>query len=184
MSFPRTLLMLGLFLVLAACTPSKNHPEAVTQVAGQVLSSIQARSTREQIEYCGLIFARGSGELIATRPIGGEMATCPILFPAAYPEFQPGDALVATYHTHSAANLFGGPERPSVQDLEATARLGVPGYIITPGGRFWFMEATGSFAFQICGLGCLPSDPNFRASLANLAVPEEVTLRELRDLQG
>ena len=173
-------LLLAVLVVLSACVARESYPEEMTALARVTLSDLQVASTREDLEYCGSIARRASGALYATVPVAGEAARCPVVPLYVYPGYQLGDVLVATYHSHSAATLYGGSELPSYQDMTVQESLGVPGYLITPGGRFWFMDASGSRAVQICGLRCLPSDPNFKLTLANLSVPETLTREELR----
>jgi hypothetical protein len=56
-------------------------------------------------------------------------------------------------------------ELPSLSDVNADIKDGVDGYVATPGGRLWLIDTRAGEIRMICGLGCLPSDPNFVAGL-------------------
>ena len=72
-------------------------------------------------------------------------------------------AVLASLHTHGAYDPVVPAEFPTVLDMESDAREGVNGYVSTPGGRLWFIDSRAMVAIQICGLGCLPQDPDFHA---------------------
>ena len=170
-----------LALVLAACEISDDRAD-ITAVAGAVLADIQPTSIHEQREYCGSIARRTSGDLYATVPIPGRTASCPAKPFYIYQTYQTGDRLVANYHTHSNFSFIGYNEVPSVQDMVVTAHFNVPSYVATPGGRLWFIQADGSSAYQVCGVGCLPQDPNFFAWGGQIKVPQRLTRVQLAHL--
>ena len=39
---------------------------------------------------------------------------------------------------------------------------GIDGYIATPGGRVWLNYLDEEVSFQLCGAGCIHTDPNYR----------------------
>ncbi len=47
--------------------------------------------------------------------------------------------------------------------MEGDEDEGIDGWVATPGGRLWYIDTTDMVTFQICGIGCLPSDPEFIA---------------------
>ena len=44
--------------------------------------------------------------------------------------------------------------------MEGDEDEGIDGWVATPGGRLWYIDTTDMVTFQICGIGCLPSDPD------------------------
>lgn len=129
--------------------------EEETALARQVLSDILPTSIAENLEYCGVIGLNQSGRLVASQPTRGDEGSCL--------SDVPSNIMVetASYHTHGAFSPDYVNEVPSVDDIEADMADGVDGYIATPGGRFWYNDIEAEEIYQICGLGCLPSDPNF-----------------------
>ena len=123
--------------------------------ATSFLDSIQAESIAERREFCGYFYVGADGTVQATSPAKGTFASCS-LTRALGPQ-----NIIGNYHTHGAFGANYDNEVPSVNDFESTAQLGEVGYLSTPGGRIWRVDATGSFAEQVCGLGCVTSDPNF-----------------------
>ncbi len=175
-------LILGFFtLILAACNAGGRQSD-VTAVATTVFTQIQPTSIREGREYCGSIVRRSNGELYATTPIPGDESSCPAEPFFIYDTYRIGDDLVANYHTHSDYSPGGYAEVPSLQDMIVTGRFGVPSYVATPGGRFWFIYADGSVAYQICSVGCLPRDPDFTTVGDRFQVPQRLTREDLIDI--
>ena len=50
--------------------------------------------------------------------------------------------------------------------MEADEDEGTDGYVATPGGRVWYLDTTDMVASQLCGEGCVASDPNFMRGAA------------------
>jgi len=73
------------------------------------------------------------------------------------------ELLVASYHTHGGYSPDYSSELPSGSDMEGDEDEGIDGWVATPGGRLWYIDTTDMVTFQICGIGCLPSDPAFIA---------------------
>lgn len=129
--------------------------EEESALAKSVLASIQPTSIAENVEYCGIIGLNHAGNLVASQPTRGEEGSCL--------SDEPSNIVVetASYHTHGGYSADYVNEVPSVDDIEGDMADGVDGYIATPGGRLWYNDTEAEEIFQICGLGCLPSDPLF-----------------------
>ena len=160
------IMALAWVVIIARAYMVKKEPEdfviTVTQsevqaFAREQLSQIQARSFAENIELCGIIFERSDGTLGASRVRQGEEASCGI----AYFD-EPGMRPIASFHTHGGYNTNYDSEVPSLLDLRSDAASGLDGYVATPGGRFWRVDAAGPEAIEVCGAGCLAQDPRYR----------------------
>ena len=121
-----------------------------------VFATLQLRSIAENVEYCGYIGYDADGTLVATPAVRGEEASC---LPADPVEL---DVVVASYHTHGGFSPDYTNEVPSIDDYEGDEAEGIDGYVATPGGRLWYIDTMDEEISQICGLGCLPSDPTFQ----------------------
>ncbi len=142
--------------------------------AADHLATIQARSFRDNVEYCGLFGLDIDDNLVATKAMRGQADSCE-------PEVGPPDLeVLATYHTHGGYSRNNDTEVPSVFDLTGDIDEGVDGYIATPGGRLWLNLVEERVSVLLCGPGCLPTDPDFRECAAFL--PDvEYSVEELRD---
>ncbi|MEL6239254.1 MAG: DUF4329 domain-containing protein [Pseudomonadota bacterium] len=129
----------------------------VQSFAREQLNALQEQSFAEDIELCGIIFERSDGSLGASEPRPGDEASCGI----AYFD-EPGMRPVASFHTHAAQNDAYDSEVPSLLDMQSDASSGMDGYVATPGGRFWWVDAAGPRAVQVCGVGCLAQDPRYK----------------------
>ena len=127
----------------------------VDAFARRFLDSIQARSIADRREYCGYFFRDSAGQIKATPPRRGTFATCSMPVPTQ------GSGIFASYHTHGAYGPEYDNEVPSTTDLLSDFQLGVDGYVSTPGGRVWRVSSAARDTTQICGLGCVTSDPGF-----------------------
>ena len=132
-------------------------PQNQTEIAfvRRLFNDIQSDSILQDREYCGLLGIDADGAYVATAPRRGRTATCLPPAPSSV-SFQ----VLASYHTHGAASLEYFTEIPSFDDMRTDIEDGTDGYIATPGGRMWYVNARGRIARQICGLTCLASDPN------------------------
>ena len=151
----------------------------VQDFAQAQLNALQPQSFARNIELCGIIFERSDGSLGASRPREGDEASCGI----AYFD-EPGMRPVASFHTHAADSALYDSEVPSLLDLESDAGSGMDGYVATPGGRFWRVDARVPEAILICGPGCLAQDPNYTPCPALDPQPSytraELAARQLR----
>ncbi|MEL7196992.1 MAG: DUF4329 domain-containing protein [Pseudomonadota bacterium] len=150
----------------------------VQEFARSELDALQEQSFAEDIELCGIIFEEEGGTLGATRPRIGDEASCGISY-----FDEPGMRPVASFHTHASQNDAYDSEVPSVLDLVNDAGSGMDGYVATPGGRFWHIDANGPVANMICGAGCLSQDPSYKPCPA-LEPTKRYTLEELRVRQS
>lgn len=112
--------------------------------ARAVLTDIQPTSIARNREYCGSIVQRANGSIYTTGPEPGDAFSCGISYIEDLPSYRPGDRLLADYHIHSAYSRDADSEVPSTTDLDNSRSEGVPGYVATPGGRFWFISPMGA----------------------------------------
>jgi|GEM_PF-314855 len=117
------------------------------------LNSIQLQSFAEHRELCGYFVLTPSGDIAATPPVPGDLASCT--------QAAPGADVFASYHTHGAFDDGYDNEVPSPDDLMGDFHFGIDGYVSTPGGRVWRVEYDLQAALLICGQGCVAVDPNY-----------------------
>ncbi|MEX0308913.1 MAG: DUF4329 domain-containing protein [Tateyamaria sp.] len=138
-------------------------PRAVPQTpqeiafASDLLNGLQVQSIEDGREYCGLIGVDGSGTYVATPARRGQSASC-------LPPLRMGGGVtvLASYHTHGSYDPEYLTEIPSYDDMRTDIEDGTDGYISTPGGRLWYIDARAQMARLICGAQCLVSDVTFR----------------------
>ncbi len=131
--------------------------DEIQSFARTQLDALQQQSFANDIELCGVIFEDSNGDLGASPPRPGDEASCGISY-----FDEPGMRPVASFHTHAAHNDKYDSEVPSLLDLESDAASGMDGYVATPGGRFWRIDADAVRAIQVCGIGCLAQDPAYK----------------------
>ena len=141
------------------------------------LNALQPRSIAENREYCGYLGVTLDGNLAVSPAQQGDISGCTPIDPPA--GLQP----LASYHTHAAYSVEYDSEVPSSADLEGDMDEGVNGYISTPGGRLWFIDAGAARAIMLCGLGCVAADPRFRPD-PDLPVRQSYSLAELKARQN
>ena len=141
--------------VLAYGMPAMAQDAAELVVAKEVLTRLQPLSFEKRREYCGYVGYNADGIMIATKPVAGDQASCGAPFPRDI-------AVTASYHTHGDFDAGYFNEVPSVVDMEGDAEFYMNGYVSTPGGRMWFIDSSLLFAYQVCGIGCLPTAPGFQ----------------------
>ena len=177
--------VLALTLLLSACLQldpanvqmaPRPQPQTQGEIAfmSKVLNDIQKRSFTEGREYCGLIGVDEAGNFVATEPVRGLKSSC--LPPD--PRFA-NFLVLASYHTHGAWDPKFHTEVPSFNDIRTDIEDGTDGYLSTPGGRFWYVDARNQVARQICGAACLIADPNYEPD-RYFPVRTTYTLDELR----
>ncbi|MEL6433219.1 MAG: DUF4329 domain-containing protein [Pseudomonadota bacterium] len=120
-----------------------------------VLTAAQAMSIKSNREYCGYIGFDEDGRLRSTKARRGRSHECTPRWPDSLD-------VVASWHTHAGYDHDSLSEVPSVMDIEADEDEGVDGYVSTPGGRIWYVDTTAMEVSQVCGLGCILSDPTFQ----------------------
>ncbi|APX11140.1 DUF4329 domain-containing protein [Tateyamaria omphalii] len=148
--------------------------EAEIAFAADLFNDLQPASIDERREYCGLIGITASGDYVATPARRGGASSC------LPPErARPGVTVLASYHTHSAYDPDFLTEIPSYDDMRTDIEDGTDGYIATPGGRFWYIDARAREARLICGAQCLVSDARFEED-PEFPVRDRYTLQDLR----
>ena len=152
--------------------------EQVQSFARAQLSAVQNRSIAENTELCAIIFEDSDGKLGTTPLISGKNASCDI----AYFD-EPGMGPIASFHTHAAFDANYDSEAPSILDMESDIASGMDGYIATPGGRLWRIDAANQLAVQICGVRCVPHDPEYRPC-PGFEPAKSYTLAQLRARQS
>ncbi|GGX48167.1 hypothetical protein GCM10007385_14990 [Tateyamaria omphalii] len=181
---------LGLFLfALAACDDAElggdpativmaprpfAQTEAEIAFAADLFNGLQAQSIDEGREYCGLIGVDADGAYVATTARRGGKATC--LPPASAGA---NVTVLASYHTHGHYKPAFLTEIPSYDDIRTDIEDGTDGYVATPGGRLWYIDARAQEARLICGTRCLVSDADFQEDPAFPVFPR-YTLQDLR----
>lgn len=161
---------------VAACAPEPESdplPDSFVQNAVAFLDDLQPQSIAENREYCGFFGRDASGAFAASDPIRGGSDYCDLDIEA--PVFE----VLASYHTHAAFDTNAENEVPSDTDLISDIADDVYGFIATPGGRIWLTDPDARNARQICGIGCVTSDPNFIEGDAG-PIAEQYTLRDLK----
>ncbi|RED18156.1 DUF4329 domain-containing protein [Pontivivens insulae] len=156
-----------------AATFQSTEDARVQQVARDILSSVQTRSIRISREICGYVGRTPTGQIVASTPTVGEPSSC-------FADEPPLDwELLASYHTHGSYDWDYDSEVPSIDDMIGDLEEGVDAYIATPGGRFWHIDLETERAYVVCGIGCLPADPNFIDDDTLDPVPASLTLPDL-----
>ncbi|MEL6452046.1 MAG: DUF4329 domain-containing protein [Pseudomonadota bacterium] len=182
----RRLALFALCLALPACLVEdldsiemapRSVPQSEAEIAfvSRLFNDIQPASIAEDREYCGLIGIDAAGDFVATAPHPGRRASC--LPPA--PRFADFEVL-ASYHTHGSSTPEYFTETPSFDDMRTDIEDGTDGYIATPGGRLWYVDARARVAYQICGRNCLVPDPAHRED-PEYPVQPSYTLEDLRE---
>lgn len=177
--------IIGAIIVVRAYVNVKSPDDfVITVTQGEVqefarsqLNGLQQQSFDQNIELCGIIFEETGGVLGATSPRKGDEASCGIQY-----FDEPGMRPIASFHTHGSYSDRYDSEVPSVLDLESDAAARMDGYVATPGGRFWHIDARAPAANLVCGPACLTQDPNYRSCPALDPLPR-YSLTELRTRQ-
>ena len=128
----------------------------VQAFARQKLSEAQTKSYSDNMELCAIIYEDRSGSLGHTPIVDGDNASCDLSY-----FDEPGMGPVASIHTHGGFDPEFDSEVPSTDDFEGDIADGIDGYIATPGGRIWRIDAKRELAIQLCGEGCLTQDPDY-----------------------
>lgn len=178
--------ILPALLILTACQADKpatrtssdtSQSTAEAALAKSTLANLQATSFANNAEYCGYIVRNPDGTMEATPAAKGDFESCLANDP-------PDDVIIlASYHTHGAFEIDTPAEFPSVGDVEGDEAEEIDGYISTPGGRMWYVDGTDLVVSQLCGVGCVPQDPNFIEGLDG-TIAQSYTLDQLRTQQS
>lgn len=151
--------MFRLTLFAAALCPTiiaaqSSDEEALMRATFTDLNPI---SIDQNVEFCGYLGFTADGELTVSPPTRGDEGSCL----ADEPENL--ELVIASYHTHGGFSPDYSNELPSGTDMEGDEDEGIDGWVATPGGRLWYIDTTDMVTRQICGIGCLPSAPEFVA---------------------
>ncbi len=144
-----------LLIALCSATPALAQDTAEVTLIKSIFETLNPLSIAENREYCGYIGLDDAGNLVASDPTPGDDASCLSDDPVEI------TVITASYHTHGGYAEDYASELPSADDYEGDEAEGIDGYVATPGGRLWYIDTLDETVSQICGLGCLPSDPNF-----------------------
>jgi hypothetical protein len=123
----------------------------------QIFADLNPHSIAENKEFCGYIGLDDDGNLAFSEPTPGDNDSCLADDPSNI------NIITTSYHTHAAFSPDYSSELPSGTDMEGDEDEGIDGWVATPGGRLWYIDTDDMTTRQICGIGCLPSDPNFIA---------------------
>lgn len=179
MNKPLLLAVFGASLFACAAVAAPNGvPQDLIKTARESLSSVQDQSFANNREYCGMIGRTTAGELIVSAARRGRTGGCDhrgFVDKTITP--------VASYHTHGGFEPDYDSEVPSVDDIDMDYHNRVFGFVATPGGRFWLVDYRSRTVTQLCGVGCLPKDPTFRAGMAG-PIPKSLTRREVAQRKG
>jgi len=151
----RLTLVLSGFVMLQIEAEAKDREEVAFVKA--LFAQLQPVSIDKNREYCGYIGFDGGGVLAASKPGKGRAGSCVPNDPVEL------DTVLASYHTHGAYSPDYYNEVPSGEDMEGDEAEGIDGWVATPGGRLWYIDTQDMVAAQVCGLGCVASDPDFVA---------------------
>ncbi len=169
--------ILAPFVALVVLTsPALSQDRSEIAFVKALFNQIQGPSFEGNIEYCGYIGLDANDRWVASRVIRGSRDECTPEWPD---DFDP----IASFHTHAGFDRGAYSEVPSVTDIESDEDEGVDGWLATPGGRLWFIDTTDMVVSQICGIGCLKSDPRFVEG-AQGPVAQSYTYRELLRLES
>lgn len=166
-------------LAVLLATPVAYTPPDPAEVAivKQRLAPLQLLSFATRFEYCGYLGETPDGSLTFTQiQRGGHDGCTPV-------RHGHDMTLVASLHTHGAYGATVPAEFPTILDMDSDRAEGVNGYISTPGGRLWYIDGRARVAMQLCGLGCLPQDPEFRAG-DDGQIADRYSRQELEQLEA
>lgn len=149
-----TALFMAAFIATAPVPSTAQSAQETAFVMG-LMESMNALSIRFNREVCGYVLRHANGAYSSTKASWGGQASC-----ASLP-VEDGFVVASSWHTHAAWDPAYDGEVPSIQDVEGDMRMGVNGWVGTPGGRLWFVEGQTGTIRQICGRGCLPVDESF-----------------------
>ncbi|MEP2027236.1 MAG: DUF4329 domain-containing protein [Paracoccaceae bacterium] len=168
---------LSQFVILILPFALNAQPKEEVRAVIAFIEQIQRLSFEHNREYCGYVGWGSSGDLTFTRPVRGRTNSCTPLEP-------PDNITVfASYHTHGAFGLDVPAEFPTVLDMESDEDEGIDGYIATPGGRLWYVDTEAMEVYQVCGIGCVLQDPEFRPGLDG-KIEEKYTYKALKVLES
>jgi Domain of unknown function (DUF4329) len=139
------------------------NPVAESQPSGAelafisgLLADLNRTSFARNTEICGYLGRDPQGNLFTTENAPGREAECILPVPPA------NMTLLASYHTHGTYSPEYDSEFPTTTDMDSDRAANIDGYISTPGGRLWHVDSDTMVVRELCGVGCLPMDPNYQ----------------------
>ena len=143
--------------LVLALMPFSSHAQEASELTlvKRIFAELQPLSIKKNREYCGYIGLNADGKLTMSPAKRGRKGTCEPSDPDML------EVVIASYHTHGAYSSNYVNELPSTEDVEGDEAEGIDGWVATPGGRLWYIDTGDMVISQVCGLGCLPSDPDF-----------------------
>lgn len=139
------------------------NPVAESQPSGAelafvsgLLANLNRTSFAQNTEICGYLGRDPLGNLFTTESAPGREAECNLPTPPA------NMTLLASYHTHGTYSPEYDSEFPTTTDMQSDRAAGIDGYISTPGGRLWHVDSDTMTVTELCGVSCLPMDPNYQ----------------------
>lgn len=144
------------FVLFIIPVPLWAQEQAELALVKKVFAKVQPISIKANREYCGYIGYTKDGKLAASKAVRGRKGTCLAADPTEL------EVVISSYHTHGAFSTRYANEVPSGDDMETDEAEGVDGWVATPGGRLWYIDTETMVTSQICGIGCLPMDANFK----------------------
>lgn len=117
-------------------TDSSMRTQAETDAAFAVLNRINPTSVAQNREFGGWIYRNQDNTYGSSTPVRGEAASLTLPNPAA--STPAGSRVTASYHTHAAFDPRFDNENFSPTDISTDNRLGIGGYLATPGGTFQY----------------------------------------------
>lgn len=136
------------------CQPRDYSDSQVTQVVRSQLASLQRQSLSNGLEMCGFAIIGSSCQIRVTETTRGTSHSC-------NPSVPSNVVRLAIYHTHGISHGSNAGEIPSDIDFRTTIAGQIDGYVATPAGRLWRIDAFSQKAELLCRR-CMPVDPNSR----------------------
>lgn len=152
----RSAAMMGMAAPAAFRTAEATQSATELDFVASVLADMQVRSFTANRELCGYVGTDPSGTYVTTPISVGSEASCQL------PVVPRDMTVIASIHTHSTYSPLYASEWPTTQDVMTDRSDGIDGYISTPGGRLWHVDTDSMTVREVCGRGCLPSDPRYR----------------------
>lgn len=150
------MIAIALTSLIAPITASAQSAEELALVK-EIFADLNPLSIAQNKEFCGYIGLDDDGNLTFSEPTPGNTDSCLADDPINI------NVITTSYHTHAAFSPDYSSELPSGTDMEGDEEEGIDGWVATPGGRLWYIDTEDMITRQICGIGCLASDPNFIA---------------------
>ena len=140
-----------------------------------VLTQLQQITRRTGVETCGHLYRDRAGKLKITPISRGGESFCDQDW-----QDRPDRELLAFFHSHGLYEPEIDSEVPTAFDIRSImAPPPIDGWVVTPGGRIWHLDAASRSARLICGIGCAGSDPEFVKGDWG-PIKNRYTLRELQ----